>query len=124
MIYLDTHVVVWLYAARPDLLTEDARRAIEKEETLISPIVLMEIDYLEEIGRTATRGLEVYEDLHATLGLRVCERGFPQVMRSASQQTWTRDPFDRIVVGHAALAGKPLVTGDETIRAHYAKAIW
>jgi len=37
---------------------------------------------------------------------------------------WTRDPFDRLIVGLAALAGSALLTKDRTIRKHYRKATW
>ena len=52
MIHLDTHVVVWLYAGRTDLLSAAAVEAIEEHSMAISPIVLLELEYLHEIGRT------------------------------------------------------------------------
>ena len=124
MIYLDTHVVAWLYAPRLDLLSEAARQALEENEILISPVVLLELDYLHEIGRIARPSTDIYQDLHETLGLRLCTRGFAEVIRAACAETWTRDPIDRIIVGHAAAAGRPLVTRDETIRAHYGRTLW
>ncbi|MDQ1473147.1 MAG: hypothetical protein QOJ99_4627, partial [Bryobacterales bacterium] len=40
-------------------------------------------------------------------------------------ETWTRDPFDLMIVSHAKANGyAPLVTADESIRAHYPKAVW
>ncbi len=36
-IYLDTHVVAWLYAGRVDLLSTRARTLIDAEELRISP---------------------------------------------------------------------------------------
>ena len=124
VIYLDTHVMVWLYAPRLDLLSERVREAIDEDDLLISPIVLLELDYLEEIGRIGTRAHEIYRDLHEKIGLRICELTYLEVVRSASAQTWTRDPFDRLIVGHAAHAEKPLVTRDESIRRHYDRVIW
>jgi PIN domain nuclease of toxin-antitoxin system len=53
MIYLDTHVVLWLYLRTGEGLSERARHSIEYEpEILISPMVLLELDYLHEVGRT------------------------------------------------------------------------
>ena len=53
MIYLDTHVVLWLYFRKGDGLSSNARYLIEYEpEILISPMVLLELDYLFEIERT------------------------------------------------------------------------
>jgi PIN domain nuclease of toxin-antitoxin system len=39
-------------------------------------------------------------------------------------QSWTRDPFDRIIVSQAALRNAPLVTRDQVIRDHYSQAVW
>ena len=44
MIYLDTHVVLWLYLRRGQGLSDRARRLLEYEpEILISPMVLLEV---------------------------------------------------------------------------------
>jgi len=124
MIYLDTHVVAWLYAARADLLSHRARKRIEENELLVSPMVLLELDFLREIGRISARGSMVYQNLHARIGLKLCGQPFQGIVESASSQDWTRDPFDRIIVGHAAASKKGLVTRDETIQQHYSRAIW
>ena len=39
MIYLDTHVVVWLYAGRTDLFPPLAKSQIDGNDLLISPLV-------------------------------------------------------------------------------------
>ena len=122
--YLDTHVVAWLYAKRIGLLSERVRRRVEDEESLVSPMVLLELDLLAEIGRIAVGGSRVYENLHARIGLRICPVGFSRVIDAASVQTWTRGPFDRIIVGPAAASGAELATRDENIHRHYARAVW
>jgi PIN domain nuclease of toxin-antitoxin system len=38
--------------------------------------------------------------------------------------SWTRDPFDRLVVSQAALADSILITRDRLILEHYPKAVW
>lgn len=49
MIYLDTHVLVWLYASADKKLSPAACVAIEAAKELrISPMVLLEIDFLHE----------------------------------------------------------------------------
>lgn len=49
MIYLDTHVVVWLYAGLTAKLSDLAKLLINKHELYISPIVRLELQYLYEI---------------------------------------------------------------------------
>ena len=124
LIYLDTHVLAWLFAGRVDLLPVTARRLLDAGDLLISPMVELELEYLFEIRRTARPGHEVVESLRQELGLRICDLPFPQVIGAALQQAWSRDPFDRILVGQAALRQAPLLTKDEVIRQHYAHATW
>lgn len=124
MIYLDTHLVAWLYLPRLGLLSKSARRFIEKEELLVSPMVLLELDFLQEIGRLSVRGHEIYENLHGRIELRLCGHPFPQVIEQASTLSWLRDPFDRIIVAQAAVGGNTLLTRDERILDGYAHARW
>lgn len=124
MIYLDTHVVAWLYAGRTDLLSSRAAALIEDEELRISPVVTLELEYLRETGRLSVGGNTVVQSLSTQLGLQVCELAFAAVVESALDQHWTRDPFDRMIVGHAALAASTLLTKDRSIRRHYRQARW
>lgn len=124
MIYLDTHVLAWLYAGRVDLLGRRARQLIDDEDLLISPMVVLELEYLFEIGRLAERSANITQALQAQLGIAVCQLPFASVIDSARAQTWTRDPFDRVIVGQAAALGRPLVTKDEHARRHYPHATW
>jgi PIN domain nuclease of toxin-antitoxin system len=124
LIYLDTHVVAWLFAGRIDLLPIAARRRIDTSDLLISPMVELELEYLFETRRTARPGHDVVESLRQELGLRICDLPFPQVIEAALQLAWTRDPFDRILVGQATLRQAPLLTKDALIRQHYAHATW
>jgi len=125
MIYLDTHVVLWLYARRGEGLSTHARRLIEDEpEIAISPMVLLELDYLYEIGRTTLGSAPVYDYLYQHIGILVCKKPFTDIIRMASKQSWTRDPFDRIITAQAAIDRNNLITKDKTIRKNYKKAVW
>ena len=124
LIYLDTHVAAWLFAGRVELFPPVVRTLLEENELLVSPIVVLELQYLYEIQRTAEPARVVVESLEDTIGLKVCDQPFPPIIGAALDQQWTRDPFDRILVAHAALRGSPLVTRDQTIRDHYPQAVW
>ena len=124
MIYLDTHVLIWLYLPAPDLLSDTAKRQIDENELLISPIVLLELEYLREVGRLEVDSQSVYRFLHTRLGLQLCAEPFASVIEGAASQSWTRDPFDRVIVGQAAVRGLPLLTRDRTIWDQYEHAIW
>jgi PIN domain nuclease of toxin-antitoxin system len=124
LIYLDTHVVVWLFAGRVALFPAGARGLLETSDLYISPIVALEIEYLFEIRRISQPCSTMVESLQREVDLRVCDLPFASVIEAARKQTWTRDPFDRIVVGQAALRDAPLLTSDQSIRQHYASATW
>jgi len=124
MIYLDTHVLALLYAGRQDDLPAPARAAIEGEDLLISPMVGLELQLLFERGRTLVAPATVLEALSTEVGLEICDLGFPLVSTRARELSWTRDPFDRLIVAHSMVRGAPLVTRDRHIRQHYARAFW
>lgn len=122
--YLDTHVAAWMFAGRTDLLPPRVRRLLEDREILISPIVGLELQYLFETGRTTEPAAVVLHALAQEAGVRVCDLPFAGVIEMAQRESWTRDPFDRIIVGQAALRKAPLVTKDATVRSHYRRAVW
>lgn len=124
MIYLDTHVVVWLYAGDLELLPQGVRDLLEGEELVISPMVELELQYLYESGRTTQPARVVVDALDEEIGLARCGLPFGQVVAAALDQSWTRDPFDRVIVAQARARRLPLVTRDQTIRDHYREAIW
>ena len=106
-------------------ISDLARKLIEYEsEILISPMVLLEIDYLHEIGRTTLGASPVFQYLHQKFNLNMCNKSFIDVIQSAIRLSWTRDPFDRIITAQAAVESSRLITKDNTILEHYENAIW
>lgn len=124
LIHLDTHAVVWLYAGDLARFPAGARKRLEREELRISPMVALELEYLHEIGRIAAGAAPVLDELGRILGLAQDEGDFLTVANAARSLAWTRDPFDRLIVGHALASGVSLLTKDETIRRHYRQAVW
>jgi len=124
IVYLDTHVVVWLYAGLTTRLSRSVRNLLNTSELAISPMVSLELQYLYETGRTTEPSNTVVQDLSQRIGLRIWEEPFQQIVALAIQQTWTRDPFDRLIVGQAALYETIPITKDRTIRKHYPHAFW
>ena len=51
MTYLDTHVVAWLYAGEFGKLSKAAAERIHEDNPFISPVVVLELQYLYDIGR-------------------------------------------------------------------------
>ena len=124
MIYLDTHVVAWLYAGDLERLSATALDCLERELLLISPIVQLELEYLREIERVTVSSALILESLGHTLGLEICDLPFARVVLESIQQSWTRDPFDRLIVAQAHARHAPLLSKDQHILDHYERAMW
>lgn len=122
--YLDTHVVVWLYAGDLQRIPVPVRAKLETHALLVSPAVILELQYLFEIRRVSEPADAVISDLDGRIGLSVSDVPFRQVVSIATKLTWTRDPFDRLIVAQAKVQGAPLVTADGLIRRHYDAALW
>jgi PIN domain nuclease of toxin-antitoxin system len=124
VLYLDTHVLVWLFSGEVDELSRTARDLVDVEQLLISPIVGLELQLLFERGRAKESAAEVLSALSTEIGLMVCDLAFPLVAARARDERWTRDPFDRLIVAQAQVRGASLLTRDARIRQHYPRAIW
>lgn len=124
MIHLDTHVVVWLYAGLTERFPESVRDVLSSRQLLASPMVRLELQLLREVGRITATPAEILEYLRIHGGLRVAESRFERVAAMAAEQSWTRDPFDRMIAAHALADDLPLITKDRTILAHCSVARW
>lgn len=122
--HIDTHVAAWLYADRRDMLSAAARERIDHDQLAISPMAVLELTYLYEVGRANEDGAAVLAGLRASLALDIDSTPFGEVVTRAHGMTWTRDPFDRLIAAQALAAGALLLTRDETLRKHVEGAIW
>ena len=105
-------------------LSSAAKEQIGEDELFTSPAAVLELQLLHEIKRPKAAATRVVERLSAEIGLKVCQLPFASVMERALHQSWTRDPFDRLVVAHASANDAALVSKDADIRRHYKRSIW
>ena len=124
MIRLDTHVVVWLYTGEVERFSASAIDAIETNSLVVSPMVQLELTYLHEIGRLTVSGPEIIGDLTQRLNLELSTTTMLAAVVAAAALSWTRDPFDRLIVADALVAATPLLTKDEAIQANCDLARW
>lgn len=87
-------------------------------------MVLLELALLEETGRTRVGAHEIVLGLSQSIGLELRGEPFAEVASEAARQTWTRDPFDRLIAAQAVVAGAGLLTRDRAIRKNLDVAVW
>lgn len=62
-LYLDTHAVVWLYNNELHKFPTSTLELIDNSWLLISPMVILELEYLYEIKRLNTQATVIYKTL-------------------------------------------------------------
>jgi PIN domain nuclease of toxin-antitoxin system len=124
VVFLDTHIAVWLYAGLIEKISETAKQTIEANDLLISPMVKLELLYLFEIGRITVKPDTIINNLFAAIGLKISETPLQQIIEKALNITWTRDVFDRLLSAEAMVVGGEFITADENIISNLKLAIW
>ena len=117
----DTHPFVYHVTGRRNRLGRDARRIFDAakrgRETLIVPFtVLEEVMLLSEIGRIHLplpfRDFVISIRQAENFDLGVNDTA---LLLEAATFTTIRDPYDRMIIAQARVAGLPLITGDAKI---------
>lgn len=124
MIYLDTHAVVALYSGETKKLSDRGRRLLDEKQILISPMVILELEFLREIKRIEVQALDIVNALVEEISLKICPLPFPKIISQSLTENWTRDPFDRLIVAHARAGKGPLLTKDGQMQDNYPQAFW
>lgn len=124
MIHVDTHVIVWLFQGAVELLPEAVRARLAANRPLISPMVRLELAFLNETGRLTVQPATMLDALRVDADLGTAESPFERVAARAASLTWTRDPFDRLIAAHALADDLPLLTRDRRMLEHCPVAVW
>lgn len=114
----------WLYEGADRRIPGAVRELVDSEEPFVSPIVALELTYLYEVGRVTEPAAAPLDALRRTIGLQVADVSVDALVGAATELTWTRDPFDRLIAAQAILANVPLVTADRTILTNLPLARW
>jgi PIN domain nuclease of toxin-antitoxin system len=123
--YLDTHVAIFVAEGARKQMSREAHRFIDRAELLVSPMVLIEMEILNEIRRIDLSARDIQLKLEHEIGLRVCTMPFTRVAEIALGEGWTRDPFDRIIVAQAKANGLAyLISADKEIAQNYPRTVW
>ena len=118
----DTHPFVYHITGRRNRLGRRASNVFDRakrgQDAMIVPFtVLEEVMLLSEIGKI---GLPLpFRDL--VVSIRQAENfdlgvNDTDLLLEAATFTTVRDPYDRLIIAQARVAGSPLITADETIQ--------
>ena len=124
MIYLDTHILVWLFNGSVEKIPPKVQQLIDSHDILASPMSVLELQYLYEIKRITIPSQSIIDDLTFRIGLILDDNPMINIIQQSLMISWTRDPFDRLIAASAQLRGIPLLTKDETILTNCPTALW
>ena len=124
LIFLDTHVAIWLYSGMLDLFKPKVLQLINDNQVCISQIVRLEMKYLNEIGRINQHPDMIIDALIDEIGLVFSNNSIERIVSQAIHLDFTRDPFDRVIVADAYINNSFLITKDQNIRKNYKYAVW
>lgn len=114
LILLDTNAALYLITG--------SRRARPLHRHIgrlrFSPLVLLEMRLLEEAGRVTFAVPDPPDAIRRDSRWIVDTPPLGGIVAAALELGWTRDPFDRLIVGHAISRRFRLATSDETIVRH------
>jgi PIN domain nuclease of toxin-antitoxin system len=101
-----------------------ARDLIDEHGPRISPIAILELGYLHEVGKARDPLATMLGALRQDVGLEVADASVADLVQAAAGLSWTRDPFDRLISAHTIAAGARLLTADRIILDNLPQATW
>ena len=114
---LDTHFLIWITLGSPE--AEKYPWLASYRPWGVSPISLLEVQYLAEIGRLEVLQPDFTDALSGDRRFALDEAPLLPLVRRAFDMTWTRDPFDRLLAAHSSIRRLPFCTVDHVMREHH-----
>jgi PIN domain nuclease of toxin-antitoxin system len=122
--FLDTHAAVFLYEGRTDVWGPASRALVESVPLLVSPAVRLELQFLREIEKLTVEPDAILASLYTDCNVTRSADALEDVVRASLPLSWTRDPFDRMIVATSILHDAALLTRDRRILEHAPNAVW
>ena len=114
---LDTHFLIWITTASQRL---SHFQWLERYEPWgVSPVSLLEIQLLSEVGRVRLDNLGFARTVMNDPRFVIDEVPITTLIERALGLTWTRDPFDRLIAAHSQARRAPLCSVDSVMLRHH-----
>jgi PIN domain nuclease of toxin-antitoxin system len=111
---LDTHFLLWVVTGAARL--DEFPWLDEYAPWGVSPVSLLEVQFLGEAGRLEVESNAFVSALKQDPRFLIDEVPLLALIEQALPLSWTRDPFDRLLVAHSTARRTPLCTVDREIR--------
>jgi PIN domain nuclease of toxin-antitoxin system len=114
---LDTHFLLWIVTEATRL---DEFPWLERYEPWgLSPVSLLEVQYLGEAGRLEVDSSAFVAAVKQDTRFTIDDVPLLTLVEHAIAVSWTRDPFDRLLVAHSSARRTPLCTLDRELRTRH-----
>lgn len=120
-VLLDTHILLWILSGSKRLKEVPWLR--KYPYWTLSPVSLLEIQYLVEVGRVVLDFPSVLQKLREDFRFKIDDVSLEEICLAALDISWTRDPFDRLLVAHSQVRSLPFGTRDVLIREKYSAVL-
>ena len=114
---LDTHFVIWIATNSRRLRQYPWLKVYEPWG--VSPVSLLEIQFLAEAGRGRIDNPRFSNALADDPRFEIDEAPLTALIDKALGLAWTRDPFDRLLAAHSHVRRTPLCSVDAMMLAHH-----
>lgn len=122
-VVFDTHGFIF-HLLDPSQLGESAQAMVKQAKLFWIPtMVLLEIQYLQEIGRINVEMTEILSYIRRTERFQICHFD-ENALGCALELSSTRDPFDRTILGTAISRKVPIITRDRWMKDQYPQTVW
>ncbi|KAA3610716.1 MAG: PIN domain-containing protein [Calditrichaeota bacterium] len=123
-LFLDTHVIIWLYQRNKKPFSKNALKLLDLAELYFPSISFLEISFLNQLGKINFTAIEAQSDLTSNVNIVFARTDTFDLSKEASTMVWTRDPFDRLITAEASFHQAKLLTKDKLILKNYDNATW
>lgn len=123
-LFLDTHVLVWLFERKKSPFSKNALDLLNQSDLYFPSISFLEINFLKESGKSNFDAENLLDDLLSNINLAFAHSNSLEQSKIAGTLSWTRDPFDRMIVAEAVLNKAKLLTKDRLILKNFNDSTW
>ena len=114
---LDTHFLVWIVSQSSRL--REYGWLEDYQPWSISPISLLEIQLLSEVGRRRLDNPRLSRTIMTDPRFELDEVSLVALIQKSLDLGWTRDPFDRLIAAHSLARRVPLCSIDTVMLQHH-----